>query len=273
MLWILENGLSDFSYQWLKKNLDNKKIEHMVVKPVPYSNILLSPEFDTFEREPSEGDNLVFDEDQPIFPFGAMGLIRIAEHRGWKPGSLNNENFTFERWSEGFGKENLLNGDSQIMKFSDELLISDDAFFVRPCADDKSFAGMAVSRDQFIDWRDRVIKIDDPLAKLNKDTMITVASYKQIFREARLFVFDGRVVTASYYKIGPKVQYEPVDDYDTIIAYANKMAQIYQPARAFVIDVALTNEGYKVVEINNLNSVGLYRADVDRFVDAVMSLA
>lgn len=268
MHWVLEKGLEDFGYQCLIQALKRLDIPHTIVKVVPAQDILLPEDFDTFSTEITNEHNVVIDAEK-IFPFGTMGLSRIAVERNWKPGSLFNEEFTFENWSQGFGLENLLNSESKVLKVSDSLDdYPHDVFFIRPCEDDKAFSGTVVSKEDFLKWQKTIIEIDDQRSKLNKDTRITVAPYKQIKTEARMFVFDGKVVTGSYYKFGAKVRYEEVKDDDPVIDYTNKVVEHYQPAKAFVVDIALTEDGYKVIEINNINSVGLYHANVYKFIEA-----
>jgi hypothetical protein len=256
-------------YQWLIKVLERYDIKYTMVKVVPEENILILPNFDTFKRQPTELDNIEIENNTPIFPFGCMGLSRVSNLRGWKPGALTNEQFTFEKWSVGFGLENLLNPASEIMRFGDELKFDKSMFFVRPCEDNKSFAGQVISRDNFLEWQKVILEINDTRSKLNKETKITVAPFQNIINEARMFIFDGKVVTGSYYKFGAKVRSEEVKNSDPVIDYTNKMVENYQPAKAFVIDIALTENGYKVIEINGINSVGLYNADVEKFVQAV----
>jgi hypothetical protein len=271
MHWILEDNITDFGYQWLIKVLERYGIKYTLVKVVPYENILIAPSFDTFERQPNQNDNIDIENNTPIFPFGTMGLSRVAGIRNWNPGALTNDEFTFEKWSAGFGLDNLLNSESIIMAFCDELELPDSMFFARPCMDNKSFSGQVISRTQFLEWQKTILDINDPLSKLNKDTMITIAPFKNIMTEARMFIFDGKVVTGSYYKFGCEVRYEEVKNGDPVIDYTNDIVKDYQPAKAFVIDIALTDDGYKIIEINGINSVGLYNADVDKFVQAVMN--
>ena len=59
-----------------------------------------------------------------------------------------------------------------------------------------------------------------------------------------------------------------------VISYAEKMIAIWQPARAFVIDIALVRGGeFKIVEINNINSAGFYACDIQKFVFAIENMA
>lgn len=271
MHWVLESDLTDSGYVHLIEILKRANIDYTLVKVVPYQNILLDPDFDTFSKEPTKLDNIEIKSNK-IFPFGTMGLSRVAVDRGWTPGSLFNEEFTFEKWSEGFGLENLLNSKSKILKVSDSLDdYPHDVFFIRPCEDNKAFSGTVVTKKDFLEWQKSVIKINDQKSKLNKDTRITVAPYKKIMTEARMFVFNGKVVTGSYYKFGEEVRYEEVKNGDPIIDYTNAVVEKYQPAKAFVIDVAFTESGCSIIEINNINSVGLYNANVEKFVEAVIN--
>lgn len=269
MHWILEAGLEDFGYQWLIKSLETANIKHTIVKVVPYQNILLDKDFDTFNKEPTEEDNVEIDNKELIFPFGTMGLSRVSTERNWKVGSLYNEEFNYNKWSKGFGLENLLNSETQIIKMKDSIELKNELFFIRPCEDNKAFTGKVVSKKQFLDWQKTINKINDKRSKLNSETEILIAPYKEIQKEVRLFIFEGKVVTGSYYKIGSKVIYEELKNGDSVIEYAEKMCKNYQPAQAFVLDIAMVDNDYKIIEINNINSVGLYNSNVNKFIKAV----
>ena len=50
------------------------------------------------------------------------------------------------------------------------------------------------------------------------------------------------------------------------------MIKNYNPAQAYVIDIAAIDDCFKIIEINNINSVGLYAANVDKFIISIMDL-
>lgn len=50
------------------------------------------------------------------------------------------------------------------------------------------------------------------------------------------------------------------------LAFAQRMAGIFEVAPAFVMDICLTVEGWKIVEINCVNSAGFYNADLSVLV-------
>jgi hypothetical protein len=102
---------------------------------------------------------------------------------------------------------------------------------------------------------------------------IMACSTKKIWSETRTWVVDGRVVTASGYKIGTTKRYTAPSQIDGVITeYAQACVDCWQPNAAFVLDVADTPEGLKILEINNINAAGLYRGDMLRLVSALATL-
>lgn len=51
--------------------------------------------------------------------------------------------------------------------------------------------------------------------------------------------------------------------------YARDMARIYCPAKAFVLDICLYQDEYKIVEINCINCSGFYDADMSKLIQAL----
>ena len=106
-----------------------------------------------------------------------------------------------------------------------------------------------------------------------------VASPKQVNEEARFFVVDGRVVAGSTYRVHGRVLYRSVDSsnplYLPLRQFAEWMAREWQPAEAFVLDVARMGPEFKdlrVVEVNCLNSSGFYDANMLAVVKAIENL-
>ena len=50
------------------------------------------------------------------------------------------------------------------------------------------------------------------------------------------------------------------------IEFCSQMVNIFQLADAFVMDIALTNEGYKIVECGCINCAGFYDANLQKLV-------
>lgn len=198
-----------------------------------------------------------------VYVCGALKLARIARDKGWVPGSFLNENFKFDLWLGELGTE-LLNADFETGTLASVKAGQQSPFFIRPLEDNKAFDGMVMDAETLADWR------RDP-AKVHLQNMdVIVSPVKQIYREYRLFVVKRKVITGSVYKIGgrPEISTD-VEDY--VRDYARSVIATWTPAESFVMDIALTEHGLKVIEFNNINSSGFYACDVAKYVDAIQS--
>jgi hypothetical protein len=248
MHWVVQENLySEAGYAELMRTLGAMRLPHDVVKIVPFSHELIP------EVSPAN----------PVIVCGAYTLNRIARARGWVPGSFMNENFDQARWPYG---ANLLNHE-QVHTTMAEATMAWDPFFCRPALDSKSFSGQVFTWEEFARWRDGVVAMTDEFRTLMPDTRIVMSPVRDILREYRFFVVDGRVVTGSMYRIGNRVRSSPDVDPD-MLAFARARVEEWQPDRAFVLDVALTDDGPKVIELNNANSAGFYACNVGKIVEA-----
>lgn len=282
MLWIVQKDLWDEAgYVTFVEALDRLDIEYLIIKPVPFTNRIMPADFDSFEHDINEVEEPFIDTTQDIMAFGATSLTRIAKARGWYPGTYMNENFTYEKWSEGFGLENILNSDSIVQRLGDHFDLSGfegSNVFVRPVLDSKTFNGEVKSKYDFKDWQQTIKFMEEfmtdelvDIPMLNKDTIIAVASAKKIYSEYRLFVVNKKIVTGSQYQLGGKLITTANID-ARVYHFATKMIYTWMPASAFVMDIADTPDGLKVIEINNINSSGFYAADPQKIIIAIEEL-
>ena len=98
-----------------------------------------------------------------------------------------------------------------------------------------------------------------------------ISDVKTIYKEFRFFVIDSKLVAGSLYKLENRHCLDKNIEPDAH-RFASKMIELWQPARAFVIDIALTEDGYKIVEVNCINSAGFYAADVSKIVNAMQAI-
>ncbi len=59
---------------------------------------------------------------------------------------------------------------------------------------------------------------------------------------------------------------------DEVIEFAYQAINKWSPDIAYVLDIAVTNEGLKIIEINNINSSGFYKSDIEKIVTAINNL-
>lgn len=207
----------------------------------------------------------------PVVCFGSYSLRRVAKAKNWAPGVWDLERHTYERCIQMWGRE-MLNFDSILTTIAGiPMYVKDnEEWFARPDGDNKNFAGGVKSSNDLYEIL-RCVKNLEPGEAwygMSLDMPIILSRVREIYSEYRNWIVDGEVVTSSQYKQGAKVIYR--DDVDEEVkSYVRRMVDIWQPERAFVIDVAKTADGMKIVEINTLNAAGFYAADTYRLFEAI----
>lgn len=233
----------------------NKIFETVQKLGLPYEEVEFGPDgLFTFETDRKD-----------VFLFGSIRLAKQGTEKGWSPGSLLNDNHDYSVYSQHY-KENLLNYDSVVQRVDEEIIwLPNELKFIRPTKDSKTFTGQLFSKGK---WDDLVGNSLYGLNNVKLDTLIQVATPKTIYKEARTWIVNKKVVTSSYYRFGDNVEYmEDVEPEG--LQFAQAMAELYQVADAFVLDICLTPDGWKIVEINCINMSGFYKGDLQRVVMAL----
>jgi hypothetical protein len=243
---VQENIFRDYNYNNLTIALDRLQLPYEVVSIY------------------SGREDIIFETDRKdVFVFGGLKMARIAKQYEWKPGSMMNSNHDFEVYKEYY-KDGLLNFDSNIIKFGDVYFELPEKFFARPTKDTKSFTGKIYTKEEWLYFRDDALKYKRH-SLLYSETMVQISSVKDIQQEIRVWIVKGEVITQSQYKLGNQVLYDEMVDV-SVIDYCKEMIKIYQPADAFVMDICLVDNTYKIIEINCINCSGFYKADLQKLI-------
>lgn len=200
-----------------------------------------------------------------IFPFGAVKMARLSNKYNWNPGSKLGINHDYEVYSQYY-KHNLLNYDSEIVKFGDNF-IRNESFFARPTEDTKVFTGRVFTMEQ---WKEFVKEsYENPRSNiLTKDTPIQISTVKDIQKEIRFWIVKGKIATASQYMLGDTFFADNVID-DDAFDFVNEMIKIFEINDCFTMDICLTNGEYKIVECGCISSAGFYKADMQKLLMAL----
>jgi hypothetical protein len=260
MHWALQTNLyTEEGWDALVSALERLGFAYSVHRYVPFEGTL-DPEL-----LPSEA---------PVVVMGSYSMAHHAEKHGLRPGAwLDNLDF---RTQHKHWADLMLNADATcttIEAFSGPI---PRPLFVRPVHDTKAFTGRVFDEPTWQAFRDGVLRAAPEVSRptVTPQDEIMVCTAKEIWSETRTWVVDGRVVTASGYKIGTIPRYTSPDQVDDrITAFAQACSDRWRPNDAFVLDVADTPDGLKIVEINNLNAAGFYRADMQKLVVAIAELA
>ena len=246
MHWVIQKSLfKPENYRLLTGALDNLEIKYTPIF-IPSGTLDLQPEVNISGN---------------VYVCGAIKLRKIAEERAWFPGSFLNDNFSFDIWNAELGNE-LLNFGALYGKFNDIQIDNMSKFFIRPLEDNKAFDGMVIDKEMLESLR------KDPTKNYLGELDVIVSPTKDIYREYRLFVVKNTVVTGSVYKVAGKPQVSENVEKD-VVDYVHTIINKWVPSESFVIDVSLTEEGYKVIEFNNINSSGFYASNVPKYVEAI----
>lgn len=256
MHWVLQDkAFTDRGWGELVATLARLGIPHSFHAVKPYVGTL-DPDVDP------QGNVIVF---------GSYAMRNLAAEKGWVPGCFDIERHTYADHVARWGAA-MLNGDAVYCRF-DEVLdrVPDgvDEFFLRPVVDTKTPAGEVTDRRKFGEWLPKVVALGPDAPTLGGSTRMMVCAVKPILREYRVWIVDREVATASLYKSGDRAASSPEVE-PGVLAFARDRASEWEPARAYVLDVAVMGDGgMRVIETNSLNAAGLYAADVPRLVEAI----
>ena len=265
---VQENIFRESNYQIVLDALDRLKLPYSVVRIFPFVDkiSLLSDIPENFNVDELKDYDPPINEN--VFVFGAVKLGRISKKKGWTPGSMLNDNHDYNVYKLYY-KENLLNYDSIICSVRDSSSVKweeGEMKFIRPCKDSKSFTGKLFTEKE---WKQMTDFYGIEKTEIfNENTLIQIASPKEIQKEIRFWIVDGKVVTGSQYKLGSFLLYDEKYDVEAEI-FVREMINIFQPAKGFVMDVCLHDNKWKIVEINCINASGFYKSDVQKLLIAL----
>lgn len=247
MFWVVQQNMARYEPERdiLFATLERFAIPHQIVEVEGYD---LRPEIEI---------------DGPVVVNGSIRLCQIAMQRGWRPGCFQDATFSYEEWQEPY-HDHLLNPDAIVGTIA-EVTPAWDEMFIKPVRDDKEFDGRTMTLAEFQALQTSVIRHQ---RRLSPDMRILCAPVRTVGQEHRHFIVDGMVVSSSRYKLAGQANVSPLVD-DEVVAFAERMARLWQPARAFVMDTYRTGDEIGIVEIGGICAAGFYQADVQRIVMAL----
>jgi hypothetical protein len=227
------------------------------------------------EKELVAGGRRLADDDCVIgygtFPFGR----EIGLHRHWTPGAwCDPANLDCTCYFARFGRF-LLNQHYAIRPGVEairqrdwlfEVFGKEDEVFARPAGCGKVFTGRCIHRDDFA----------SALGPTRYDpaTLVVIASPREIDREWRLVVAEGRVVAASGYAEGGSKAVAPGCPGEVRAFVEAMLAEVlWAPDPIYMLDVCEAEGRLHLVEINGFSCSWLYGCDLPAVVAAASRLA
>lgn len=256
MKWVIQtNFLKDDNIGKLASFLDVHGISWQQIQVIPFD--------DSEITDVSSDETTIF--------YGSVGLThRVAKNNKWKPGVwFESSKFSFQGILNGY-KDHCLNADSLVLSLQDFASIGnlkdEQVYFMRPVEDNKAITGACFTVKQIKELVDG-LKTADQTNRLQLGSVMQFASPKEIIRETRHFIVNGKVSTSSNYGHS-KLREEPQEE---DICFAQQMVELYQPADVFTLDTCVLEDGTKkLVELNCFNSSGFYWADVHKLTKDII---
>lgn len=256
--WLLQNEFYDPAYKKLVDSLNYIAELHPLVKILFINFKPFSVEFDI------PADIQPYDK---VMVYSTQSLIDFMIATGKTPVAYTNENFNVDVWKKLLD-DKFLNYDT-ITKSLETLEPALDEFFIRPIYDNKVISGTIMNKSEFNNWKSAILKLSDSYTTIDKNTLLTYSTIKNIKNEYRFFVIDNTIVTASQYANNKKLCYSdniPMNVYE----FVADINDIFTPDTSFCIDIAELDTGeLKVIEYNCINTCGLYAADVYKYALAL----
>jgi len=252
MLWIVQKDIH-------AKNQNYSLIEALTRLDIPFVEV--DVEKNTITPDIQSGNA------EPIITNGSIMLSNIGKAKGWIPGSLFNDNFSYKIWSEHYG-DLLINKDAVVSSLKDAVVTS-DKIFARPVLDNKSFNGKVFTKEEFLKFQES--SINQKPGSPKSDIEILISKPKSIGQEHRHYIVDGEIVTTSRYKFAGQPNFKEGCDH-AVLDVVNEAIKRWQPARAFVLDTYVSGDEIGIVEIGCICHAGMYDADLMKLVVALDSM-
>ncbi len=259
--WIIqENLIKSELLEAFVSSFDRLHIPYQKVNMIPFSTDL--PDF-----EPS--DCMVF--------YGATSLMMAVENSEFSTHLFYDSiRFSTEYYSE-IWQNAMLNSDVKILDINrlstmSTELNSNEEWFIRPNEDDKSFSGMVKTSGELLDWATDIVA--NPNVLLSGATKIALSGKKEILKEWRNYIVDGSIVESTRYLMDGMLSVSSEDVPEAMQDFIQEQIVKYAPNDVFVMDVAETSNGYKIIECNCFNGTGFYlyqNEEVFKVVQAIQT--
>ncbi len=218
-----------------------------------------------------------FTKEDCVVLYGTVGFINRCKIP-FVPGAYipSYEESLYSHYTQHIPANYMLNDDYIMTTWGDllynpgkyqEIFNSRDVF-IRPNSGRKTFAGFKADLEDI-----EYLTGTQKTSSVENDTIIVVASPKEILGEFRFVICDNEVIAGSEYRWDNILDVR--EDYDmSCLSMAKEVSRLEQQFDSvYTCDVALTNDGPRIVELNSFSCAGLYACDLKTVVDRVSQKA
>ena len=243
-----------------------KLAEALKYEGIPFTDAPVMP-FEVLKEWP-EGDFIVY---------GSTRLVQYALEQKRGRVFYDGDLFNVKAWCAN--RSDMLNADATYCTAADVRRLApraarsaieagdDTHMFFRPLHDLKPFGAKVLSPEHYADpdknlFGNFIVPDETPVA---------VSSAKRIDAEVRLFLVNGRIVSGSYYRKDGKQHHENIDAQPVFHEFEVLNWGRWIPNYNCVMDMALHQDKWYVLEFNCINASGFYDHDIRAIVRALSS--
>ncbi|MCX6317405.1 MAG: ATP-grasp domain-containing protein [Bacteroidetes bacterium] len=216
--------------------------------------------YERYELKPETASIIPQTDRHDIFVYGSVKLCRLAKANiSWYPGSFYGGNHQYEVYAPYYG-EHLLNAKAEVFAFGKEITWKEgEEKFIKPYADAKVFTGKVFAEAE---WKDFVYEsLAQPRTPLlHAETKVQASPVQHLISEARVWIIGNQIIQSVYYRFHGDQPFQKQVSPDGL-EFVQQMITRFTIADAYVMDIGHTPDGWKIVEINCINSAGLYSSD------------
>jgi hypothetical protein len=249
--WLIQKNIwNEYGYDRFIQSMHDNDVDFEEVHVIPFT--------DTFDKE------IDF---KPTQIFGSGRFVNICRDRGF------NTYKSFKPFEEFYVSINWVNGQGRDITWERLLKLKGTRFirpiFVKPYTE-KFFTGMVLNDESDLD---KIQIATSFIADENKE-LVRISPAITIYNEVRLFIVGGEIITGSLYKTNGQNKQSRIDNNHPAWQQCKMILHLegFIDA-AFVIDMGQVElrggrDSWRIVELNNINSSGLYECDTDAIVRA-----
>ena len=203
-----------------------------------------------------------------IIPYGSTSLLKRAMQRNWRGLFFDPALFRVDAWLAH--RDDMLNQAEMLAveEVLERYRHREGFWHVRPLEDLKRFTGIVMSSSELIAWVEGAAGVPLSDGVLPQETLLAISPARELLAEWRWIIVGGDLMDGSLYRREGRSCYQHEED-SKIIAKAKDLTRGWLPHETCVMDVALTAEGFRVIEFNCFNGSGFYDHDLSRILPAV----
>lgn len=170
-------------------------------------------------------------------------------------------------------KKNMLNFDGLLTTFGEIESLDyqmNKNIFIRPNHDGKEFEGRVDSFTNILNWSKKISKLN--IVELNQSTEVWISSPKNIEKEWRIFIVDNTIISSCRYMSNGLLDEDSTDSPIEMIKFIEDRINEYKLDDVYVMDIAKSENKYKIIECNCFNGTGFYNHNIEAIVIAINNL-